>query len=74
MVRDSGPGIPEHELAVLRSGGETALEHGSGLGLWAVYWGATLLGATIDIETPEAGGTQVAVTFPAGSPDGSVEP
>lgn len=74
VVRDSGPGIPEHELAVLRSGGETALEHGSGLGLWAVYWGATLLGATIDIETPEAGGTQVAVTFPAGSPDGSAEP
>jgi signal transduction histidine kinase len=69
VVRDAGSGIPEHELAVLRSGGETALEHGSGLGLWAVYWGSTLMGATIDIETPESGGSRVAVTFPAGSPE-----
>ena len=74
VVQDAGPGIPEHELAVLRSGGETDLEHGSGLGLWAVYWGATLLGATIDIETPEEGGARVTVTFPAGSPDASAKP
>ena len=64
VVDDAGPGIPEHEVAVLESGGETALEHGSGLGLWAVYWGATLFGATIDIETPESGGTRIEVEFP----------
>ena len=65
VVSDAGPGIPEHEVAVLASGGETALEHGSGLGLWSVHWGVTLLGAEIEIETPESGGTRVAVQFPA---------
>ncbi|GAB7094625.1 hypothetical protein JCM30237_17780 [Halolamina litorea] len=64
VVADAGPGIPDHEVAVLRSGGETALEHGSGLGLWAVHWGATLLGATTEIETPEGGGTRIEVRFP----------
>ena len=64
VVADDGPGIPEHELAVLQSGGETALEHGSGLGLWSVHWGVTLLSAEIDIDTPEGGGTRVEVRFP----------
>jgi len=64
IVSDAGPGIPEHEVAVLASGGETALEHGSGLGLWSVHWGVALLGAEIEIETPESGGTRVAVQFP----------
>ncbi|WP_053949225.1 histidine kinase N-terminal 7TM domain-containing protein [Halolamina sediminis] len=64
VVTDAGPGIPEHEVAVLRSGGETALEHGSGLGLWSVHWGVTLLGATVDIDTPADGGTRVEVQFP----------
>lgn len=64
VVADEGSGLPAHELSVLRSGEETALEHGSGIGLWAVHWGATLLGATVDIETPESGGTHIEVTFP----------
>jgi signal transduction histidine kinase len=64
VVADDGPGIPEHEVSVLQSGGETALEHGSGLGLWSVHWGATLLGATIDIQTPDDGGTRIEVRFP----------
>ncbi len=37
-VTDDGPGIPDHERAVLTEGEETALEHGSGLGLWLVHW------------------------------------
>lgn len=37
-VADNGPGIPEGERKVLRQGRETALHHGSGLGLWLVYW------------------------------------
>ncbi|WP_435119386.1 histidine kinase N-terminal 7TM domain-containing protein [Halolamina sp. C58] len=64
VVTDAGPGIPDHEVAVLESGGETALEHGSGLGLWSVHWGATLLGAIVDIDTPADGGTRVEVQFP----------
>lgn len=37
-VTDDGPGIPESERKVLAHGTETALEHGSGLGLWLVKW------------------------------------
>jgi PAS domain S-box-containing protein len=37
-VVDDGPGIPESEIAVLRHREETALEHGSGAGLWLVDW------------------------------------
>ncbi|MFB6164711.1 MAG: histidine kinase N-terminal 7TM domain-containing protein [Haloarculaceae archaeon] len=56
-ISDRGPGVPDHELAVLADGDETALEHGSGLGLWLVQWGATALGADVDFETSEAGTT-----------------
>ncbi len=38
VVADDGPGIPEAEREVLTEGAETALHHGSGLGLWLVYW------------------------------------
>lgn len=37
-IADNGPGIPEQERRVIDQGQETALEHGSGLGLWLVYW------------------------------------
>jgi|UPI0006B4A266 signal transduction histidine kinase len=38
FVADNGPGIPEHELQVLDEEKETDLSHGSGIGLWLVYW------------------------------------
>jgi PAS domain S-box-containing protein len=37
-VTDDGPPIPDSEIAVLRDHEETALEHGSGAGLWLVNW------------------------------------
>jgi signal transduction histidine kinase len=61
-VRDRGPGVPEHELAVIREGDESALEHGSGLGLWLVQWGVTALGGDLDFETSD--GTTASVTLP----------
>jgi signal transduction histidine kinase len=56
-VRDNGPGIPPHELAAVDDGAETALNHGSGLGLWVVHWGSRWLGADVDFETDSTGTT-----------------
>lgn len=56
-VSDDGPGIPEHELAVIESGDETQLEHGSGLGLWLARWGTQRLGGDLSFETGEEGTT-----------------
>ncbi|WP_254763239.1 histidine kinase N-terminal 7TM domain-containing protein [Natrinema marinum] len=67
-VRDDGPGIPDHELAVLERGEETALEHGSGLGLWVASWCVTALGGELAFETA-ANGTTAIVRVP-----GVVEP
>lgn len=38
FVEDNGPGIPPFELQVLDAEEETDLSHGSGIGLWLVYW------------------------------------
>jgi len=63
-VTDDGPGIPDYERAVLEAGEESALEHGSGLGLWLVTWGTTALGGEVAFETPEEGGTVVTLRLP----------
>ncbi|MFW6003953.1 MAG: sensor histidine kinase [Halanaeroarchaeum sp.] len=64
-VADDGPGIPEHEQAVLREGEETPLAHGSGLGLWLVYWIVTMNGGRLEIRDNEPRGTVVEMTLPA---------
>ncbi len=65
-IRDDGPGVPNQELEALRSG-ETALRHGSGLGLWVVNWGVTGLGG--DLEFAETGdGTTAVVRLPGRVP------
>ena len=63
-VEDDGPGIPEHEIEAVESGRETALEHGSGLGLWVVEWGAAAIGAEVDYADREPRGTRVTVSIP----------
>lgn len=70
-VVDDGPGIPSGELSVLDEGTESALEHGSGLGLWLVHWGATALGGDAAFEPNEPRGTVATVTVPALGPDGA---
>jgi signal transduction histidine kinase len=62
-VADDGPGVPEEELAPLRAGEETALLHGSGIGLWIVEWGATRLHGDVAFETGP-GGTRVRLYLP----------
>lgn len=63
QIRDDGPGIPKQELAVLESGSETPLTHGSGLGLWLVHWTVTSHGGTIE-GTVTAEGTTMTVRIP----------
>ena len=63
IVADDGPGIPDHEIAVLDNAQETDLEHGSGLGLWLVKWGTDSFGGSVTFETDETG-TRVQVDIP----------
>lgn len=63
-VRDNGPGIPEEERAVLRTGEETPLKHSSGLGLWLVNWGIQTIGGSVTVEPDAAPGTTVRVEVP----------
>jgi len=59
-VADDGPGIPESELSALEAGTETALQHGTGLGLWQLTWAARTLGGSVSFDTSE--GTTVTIT------------
>jgi len=53
-VADNGPGIPAQEREVLVKGTESPLEHGSGLGLWLVNWGVSMLGGEIEFRDRSA--------------------
>jgi signal transduction histidine kinase len=64
-VADDGPVIPEPELAVLRKGVETPLEHGSGIGLWLVHWAVTAAGGDVTFERTEPRGNVVTLVLPA---------
>jgi len=63
-VADNGPGIPEQERSVIEAGTESPLEHGSGLGLWAVNWGVTRIGGAIEFSENEPEGTVVTIELP----------
>jgi signal transduction histidine kinase len=64
-VEDNGPGIPSDELDVLAAGREDPLQHGSGLGLWAVQWGVRRLGGDLEFAPNEPRGAVVTVSVPA---------
>ena len=63
-VEDDGPGIPPHEIATIDAGRETALEHGSGLGLWIVEWATGVIGAEVTYADRTPRGTRVQVRVP----------
>ena len=64
-VRDNGPGIPEFDRNVLESGGAIeTLSHGSGLGLWLVYWTITRSGGEICVDDRESDGTEITIRLP----------
>jgi PAS domain S-box-containing protein len=63
-VTDNGPGIPPQEREVLLEGTETALKHGSGLGLWLVYWSVESLDGDIVFEDNHPRGSVVSLRVP----------
>ena len=60
-IEDNGPGIDDDEIQTIETGEETQLEHGSGLGLWLVYWVVESSGGDITFETVD--GTTVVLEF-----------
>lgn len=66
-VADDGPGIPEQERRILRRGEETKLDHGSGLGLWLVYWVLESSGGDFEFDDD---GTEVSVSLPVAEAEG----
>lgn len=64
VIGDNGPGIPENEQKTIESGEETQLQHGSGFGLWIVYWAVSLLGGEVTLEDNSPRGTRVILNLP----------
>ncbi|QCS41492.1 ATP-binding protein [Natrinema versiforme] len=64
-ITDDGPGIPETERRAVLAGHETALDHGSGLGLWLVNWIVRTTGGELSFSDVPEGGTTVRLSFPA---------
>ena len=61
VVEDDGPGIPAGEREVLTQGSETPLRHGSGLGLWLVYWVVRQSNGELSYEAVEPRGSRVTI-------------
>jgi PAS domain S-box-containing protein len=62
-ISDDGPGLADHEADVLKTGAETPLTHGSGLGLWLVHWIVTSHDGSITATGTERG-TSMTVSVP----------
>ena len=62
VIADNGPGIPTQERNTIETGDETPLQHGTGLGLWLVYWAISLLGGDVRIDQSSSG-TRVTLTL-----------
>lgn len=64
-VTDDGPGIPDTETAVL-TGADSLdpLFHGSGLGLWLVYWIGRFSGGTLTFAENQPCGSVVTLRIP----------
>ncbi len=64
-VVDDGPGIPDMDRDVLETGlAIDDLYHGSGLGLWLVYWIVKRSSGSIDVSDTDPRGAAVTITVP----------
>jgi signal transduction histidine kinase len=59
VVADTGSGISDHEIEVFERGQETALQHGSGLGLWLVKWGVDRFGGSVRFDVDDTGSSVI---------------
>lgn len=66
-IEDDGPGIPMQERKIFTEDEETALEHGSGIGLVLVYWIVTNIDGEIDVEA-SADGTAIELYLQRATP------
>lgn len=65
QVTDNGPGISGFDQEVLESGTAIGtLSHGSGLGLWLVYWVIKRSNGKISITDRDSDGTAVTISLP----------
>lgn len=65
-VEDNGPGLPDHEVRAVEAGSESALEHGSGLGLWVVRWVAMQFQGEVEFRDRDPRGTVVEMRLGSG--------
>ena len=64
-VADDGPGMPDLDREVLVSGRAIeSLSHGSGLGLWLVYWIVHRSAGSITVIDRDPRGTSVTISLP----------
>lgn len=63
-ISDNGPGIPDSEWNVIDAGQETPLYHGTGLGLWLIYWSIGALGGTVSRVDNDPCGTVITYRVP----------
>ncbi|WP_277554188.1 ATP-binding protein [Halobaculum limi] len=73
VVTDDGPGFPDRERTVLEEGGEEALEHSSGMGLWVVHWIVDAVGGETDVTSRDGDGSVVTLRFPRVDEDASAD-
>lgn len=71
-IKDDGPGIPTYEREVLAEGTESALRHGSGMGLWLVKWFVDRYDGNLSIDSTDEGSV-VSVSLPRARPPVSPE-
>lgn len=74
-VEDNGPGVSSMESNAISHGTETALSHGSGLGLWLVNWIVTRYGGSFQIHAKDgdSNGTVARVQLPGIGSEQSIE-
>ena len=63
-VRDDGPPIPDNEFEPLYGEEPDERYHGTGLGLWLVYWVVDLSDGDVEFGRPDGGGNVVTLSLP----------